>query len=111
MTERAARHAAEGMEFNEETLSLLQSRQRVGGYATAIHEDLATSELEELEDSLFRFARIVASTPELRAALARRGIAVEYDAVMPRPHQASHDVGAHAPESDHSELHLRLPPR
>jgi ATP synthase F1 delta subunit len=70
-----ARHAAEGMEFNEETLSLLQSRQRVGGYATAIHEDLATSELEELEDSLFRFARIVASTPELRAALVDRDLA------------------------------------
>jgi F-type H+-transporting ATPase subunit delta len=54
---------------------LLQSRQRVGGYATAIHEDLATSELEELEDSLFRFARIVASTPELRAALVDRDLA------------------------------------
>jgi F-type H+-transporting ATPase subunit delta len=70
-----ARHAAEGMEFNEETLSLLQSRRRVGGYATAIHEDLATSELEELEDSLFRFARIVASTPELRAPLVDRDLA------------------------------------
>ena len=70
-----ARHAAEGMEFDEETLSLMQSRQRVGGYATAIHEDLATSELEELEDSLFRFARIVASTPELRAALVDRDLA------------------------------------
>jgi F-type H+-transporting ATPase subunit delta len=70
-----ARHAAEGLEFNEETLSLLQSRQRVGGYATAIHEDLATSELEELEDSLFRFARIVQSTPDLRAALVDRDLA------------------------------------
>jgi ATP synthase F1 delta subunit len=70
-----ARHDSEGMEFNEETLSLLQSRQRVGGYATAIHEDLATSELEELEDSLFRFARIVQSTPELRAALVDRDLA------------------------------------
>jgi F-type H+-transporting ATPase subunit delta len=70
-----SRHAAEGQEFNEETLSLMQSRQRVGGYATAIHEDLATSDLEELEDSLFRFARIVASTPELRAALVDRDLA------------------------------------
>jgi F-type H+-transporting ATPase subunit delta len=70
-----ARHAAEGLEFNEETLSLLQSRQRVGGYATAIHEDLATPELEELEDSLFRFARIVQSTPDLRAALVDRDLA------------------------------------
>jgi F-type H+-transporting ATPase subunit delta len=70
-----ARHAAEGVEFNEETLSLLQSRQRVGGYATAIHEDLATAELEELEDTLFRFARIVQSTPELRSALVDRDLA------------------------------------
>jgi ATP synthase F1 delta subunit len=70
-----ARHAGEGMEFNEETLSLLRSRQRVGGYATAIHEDLATAELEELEDSLFRFARIVQSTPDLRAALVDRDLA------------------------------------
>ena len=70
-----ARHAAEGREFNEETLSLLRSRQRVGGYATAIDEDLSASELEELEDSLFRFARIVASTPELRAALVDRDLA------------------------------------
>ena len=70
-----ARHATEGVEFSEEPLSLLQSRQRVGGYATAIHEDLATSELEELEDSLFRFARIVQSTPELRAALVDRDLA------------------------------------
>jgi ATP synthase F1 delta subunit len=70
-----ARHAAEGVEFNEETLSLLQSRRRVGGYATAIHEDLATAELEDLEDSLFRFARIVQSTPDLRAALVDRDLA------------------------------------
>ncbi len=70
-----ARHAAEGMAFEEESLSLMQSRRRVGGYATAIHEDLSTSELEELEDSLFRFARIVQSTPELRAALVDRDLA------------------------------------
>jgi F-type H+-transporting ATPase subunit delta len=72
-----ARHAAEGTDYDEPPLSLLRSRQRVGGYATAIHEDLATSELEELEDSLFRFARIVQSTPELRAALVDRDLAPE----------------------------------
>jgi F-type H+-transporting ATPase subunit delta len=70
-----ARHAAEGQEFDEATLSLMQSRQRVGGFASAIHEDMATSELEELEDSLFRFARIVASTPALRSALVDRELA------------------------------------
>ena len=54
-----ARHAAEGKEFDEPPLSLMQSRQRVGGFATAMHEDLSTAELESLEDDLFRFARIV----------------------------------------------------
>ena len=54
-----ARHAAEGQD-DEPALSLTQSRQRVGGYATAMHEDMSTAELESLEDDLFRFARIVA---------------------------------------------------
>jgi ATP synthase F1 delta subunit len=72
-----ARHAAESIDYEEPPLSLMQSRQRVGGYATAIHEDLATSDLEELEDSLFRFARIVQSTPDLRAALVDRDLAPE----------------------------------
>jgi ATP synthase F1 delta subunit len=70
-----ARHAADGVEYDEPPLSLMQSRQRVGGYATAIHEDLSTAELEDLEDGLFRFARIVQSTPELRAALVDRDLA------------------------------------
>jgi ATP synthase F1 delta subunit len=70
-----ARHAADDIEYDEPPLSLMQSRQRVGGYATAVHEDLATAELEELEDGLFRFARIVQSTPELRAALVDRDLA------------------------------------
>jgi F-type H+-transporting ATPase subunit delta len=72
-----ASHTAEGMEYDEPPLSLMQSRQRVGGYATAIHEDLSNAELEDLEDGLFRFARIVQSTPELRAALVDRDLASE----------------------------------
>jgi F-type H+-transporting ATPase subunit delta len=70
-----ARHAADGIEYDEPPLSLMQSRQRVGGYATAIHEDLSNPELEDLEDGLFRFARIVQSTPDLRAALVDRDLA------------------------------------
>jgi F-type H+-transporting ATPase subunit delta len=70
-----ARHAADGVDVDEPPLSLMQSRQRVGGYATAIHEDLSHAELEDLEDGLFRFARIVQSTPELRAALVDRDLA------------------------------------
>jgi F-type H+-transporting ATPase subunit delta len=71
-----ARHEAEGQHYDETPLSLTQSRQRVGGYATAVHEDLSQSELESLEDDLFRFARIVASTPPLRAALVDRDLAI-----------------------------------
>ena len=62
------RHLDEGQD-DEPGLSLLQSRQRVGGYATAVYEDMTTAELESLEDDLFRFARIVAATPALRSAL------------------------------------------
>jgi F-type H+-transporting ATPase subunit delta len=72
-----ARHAAAGQEYDEAPLSLTQSRQRVGGFATAIDEDLSHQELESLEDDLFRFARIVASTPALRAALVDRDLAVD----------------------------------
>lgn len=70
------RHLAEGQD-DEPSLSLLAARQRVGGYATAVHEDMSTQELESLEDDLFRFARIVAATPQLRGALTDRDLAVE----------------------------------
>jgi F-type H+-transporting ATPase subunit delta len=69
------RHLSEGQD-DEPGLSLTASRQRVGGYATAVHEDMSTPELESLEDDLFRFARIVAATPQLRAALTDRDLAV-----------------------------------
>lgn len=69
------RHLAGGQD-DEPGLSLVQSRQRVGGYATALHEDMATAELDSLEDDLFRFARIVAATPGLRGALTDRDLPV-----------------------------------
>jgi F-type H+-transporting ATPase subunit delta len=69
------RHLDEGQD-EEPSLSLMQSRQRVGGFATAVHEDMTTAELESLEDDLFRFARIVASTPALRSALSDRDLDV-----------------------------------
>jgi len=68
------RHAAEGRRLEEPPLSLLQARKRVGGYATAVHEDMSTPELESLEDDLFRFARIVAATPALRGVLTDRDV-------------------------------------
>ncbi len=69
-------HAAAGRVMEEPPLSLTQARHRVAGYATALHEDMSTAELESLEDDLFRFARIVASTPPLRAALTDRDLDV-----------------------------------
>jgi F-type H+-transporting ATPase subunit delta len=69
------RHLSEGLD-EEPPLSLTQSRERVGGYAAAVHEDMTNAELESLEDDLFRFARIVASTPPLRTALTDRDLAV-----------------------------------
>ena len=69
------RHLDEGQD-DEPGLSLLQSRQRVGGFATAVHEDMTNDELASLEDDLFRFARIVAATPALRVALSDRDLDV-----------------------------------
>ncbi len=70
------RHLSEGLD-EEPPLGLAQSRQRVGGYATAVYEDMTNAQLESLEDDLFRFARIVGSTPPLRAALSDRDIDVD----------------------------------
>lgn len=69
------RHLGEGQD-EEPGLSLTQSRQRVGGFATEVHENMSTAELESLEDDLFRFARIVEATPALRAALTDRDLEV-----------------------------------
>lgn len=66
------RHLAEGQPLQEPPLSLTQARQRVGGYATALHEEMSTAQLEALEDDLFRFARIVEATPGLRSLLTDR---------------------------------------
>lgn len=71
-----ARHEAEGQTYEETQLSLLQSRKRVGGFAEAVHEGLSNAELESMEDELFRFARIVESTPALRSALVDRDLEV-----------------------------------
>ncbi|HWF15792.1 MAG TPA: ATP synthase F1 subunit delta [Acidimicrobiales bacterium] len=70
------RHLAEGQD-DEPALSLMASRQRVAGYATAVHEDMSNQELESLEDDLFRFARIVAATPLLRSALTDRDLELD----------------------------------
>jgi len=55
-------------------LGHLAARQRIGGYATAVFEETATATLEEVEDQLFRFARIVEANPELMAQLTDREV-------------------------------------
>ena len=60
--------------MEEPQLSLTQARRRVAGYAAALHEDMSIGGLESLEDDLFRFGRIVASTPALRTALTDRDL-------------------------------------
>ncbi|MGH8981527.1 MAG: F0F1 ATP synthase subunit delta [Acidimicrobiales bacterium] len=61
-------------EVEEQPLGHLAARERVGGYAAALFEDVSTGELEEVEDQLFRFARTVGATPELRGALGDRDL-------------------------------------
>ncbi len=65
-------HETPGAE--EQPLGHVAARMRVGGYAAALFEDVPTAELDEVEDQLFRFARMVAATPELRGALGDRDL-------------------------------------
>lgn len=71
-----ARRAAEGHDEPLPALGHQASRQRVGGFAAAVFEDLPVDRLEEVEDELFRFARTVETTPALRSALADRDLPV-----------------------------------
>jgi F-type H+-transporting ATPase subunit delta len=57
-------------------LGKLGSRNRVSGYAAAVFETVTTSDLEEIEDQLFRFARTVESNRPLRTALGDRDLPV-----------------------------------
>ena len=69
-----AHRAAEGAPMPITSLGHLQARDRVSGFATAVFEDLPTSELEEVEDELFRFARTLEAMPALRVVLSDRDL-------------------------------------
>jgi F-type H+-transporting ATPase subunit delta len=60
----------------EPALGRLASRHRVGGYAAAVFESVTTTQLEDIEDDLFRFARTVEASRPLRSALADRELPV-----------------------------------
>jgi F-type H+-transporting ATPase subunit delta len=69
-----ARRAADEPDAPEPMLGHLEARRRVGGYAQAVFEETGTEDLEEVEDELFRFSRIVATAPALRTALSDRDL-------------------------------------
>ena len=73
-----SRHQAQGDENSEPGLSVLGARERVGGYASALYEELDVAALEEIEDELFRFARLVEGNANLRHALTDRDLPVEH---------------------------------
>jgi F-type H+-transporting ATPase subunit delta len=62
--------------YDEDVLGRLGSRNRVSGYAAAVFEPLTITDLEEIEDQLFRFARTVESDRALRRALGDRDLPV-----------------------------------
>jgi F-type H+-transporting ATPase subunit delta len=69
-----ARRAAD-RQLDLATLGHQAARQRVGGFAAAVFETTTeTSDLEEIEDQLFRFARIVESNRALRSTLSDRDV-------------------------------------
>ena len=70
-TQRARQLAADA-NADEPTLSVLASRARVGGYASAIFEDEAPAALDGVEDDLFHWAVAVGASTELRRALTNR---------------------------------------
>jgi ATP synthase F1 delta subunit len=60
--------------YDEVPLSVLGARERVGGYAAAVFENLSTSDLERVESELFAVARAIESAPELRRAMTDRDL-------------------------------------
>jgi F-type H+-transporting ATPase subunit delta len=68
------RRAHEGQRQEASGLGRRAARARVGGYASALFEDLSLEDLEELEDALFRLARTIESTAALRGALTDRDL-------------------------------------
>jgi len=77
LTAAAVRLPATSAEpFDEEVLGRMGSRNRVSGYAAAVFESVTVSELEEIEDQLFRFARTVEANRRLRGALGDRDLPV-----------------------------------
>ncbi len=68
------------------------AEERLDGYATAVLESVRDEhDLDEIEDELFRFSRVVAGSDELRAALESRDVPAEV-----RKHVVTDLLGAKA---------------
>lgn len=79
-----AREYAQDEHFTLGNLGLMSARQRVGGFADAMLDETETANFDEIEDELFRWARTIEGSLELRrllldrdAPLASRSGAVE----------------------------------
>jgi F-type H+-transporting ATPase subunit delta len=89
------RSAEEVATDDERFLGRTAARQMIAGYALAVFETLQVSELDDIEDELFRFARVVESTPALRSALTDRSLplplrrGVVADLLVDRAHGAT----------------------
>lgn len=88
---------------SEVLLGCTAAAERIGGYATAVLEDVAgEAELGDLEDELFRFMRVVDGSPELSAALTSRDVpaavrrSLVLDLVAARASQAAARLAAYA---------------
>jgi ATP synthase F1 delta subunit len=91
-----ARSDDEAATDDELLLGRMAARHMIAGYATAVFETLpSVSVLDDIEDELFRFARVVESTPALRSALTDRSLplplrrAVVGDLLGDRAHAAT----------------------
>ena len=79
----------------------------LGGAAGGQHDPDRARRLELRDEGAQReLDRLRALRRERRAG---RGIAIVDDAGMAGAHEPAHDVGAHAPKTDHSELHREAP--
>ena len=69
-----SRHAVDGTHEDEPVLSVLSSRNRVGGFAAAVYEDSQVADLEVIEHELFQVARAIESSADVRRALTDRDL-------------------------------------
>ncbi|MGC1419412.1 MAG: F0F1 ATP synthase subunit delta [Acidimicrobiales bacterium] len=71
------RHLSHSGHFHPENLGHIEARRRVGGFADALLDDIDTSNFARVEEELFRWARTIESSLELRRLLLDRDAALE----------------------------------